>query len=78
MMVGSVLVALCFLILGWASDIVGVVVTDEARVSLEALHGLTMPNSPICRPQQLLKLWQSFASMPWISLSMQVFLRRSR
>lgn len=32
MMVGSVMVAVCFLTMGWANEIVGLVVTDEDRV----------------------------------------------
>ena len=37
MMVGSVMVAACFLTMGWASEIVGLIITDEARVSLGKL-----------------------------------------
>ncbi len=62
MMVGSLMVAACFLTLGWASEIVGLVITDEARVGVERCHscGCQLVERLLTWEGRLKPLWR-----PW-------------
>ena len=69
---GSLIVAVCLLVLGWTGEIVRLFVREPETVGDWNHDIYEVPAHHDYRRSHARSLWPSLVSTPWISLSMQV------